>query len=309
MGKMAGWLGSFAMAFLVLAACQSPADLGMEEPPADTLLFPIDHTASTPSAPTQYKGLPMGLVERLPPTVTPVDGVIGVVCVGMSNSFQECQMYAATLAQSWRAQVNPQVRFANCARGGHAIERWVDPAFDAVLWQECIDTILPATGISRAQVRVLFHKAANQFTTAPGGGALPLFPDPASDYFAFFRNLTAFAERVPQWFPSAQAVYSSSRSYGGFSPNPARGEPLSYEEGHALNSWLRANPQVAGVWHGWGPYLWAPECSTGIRNGGGICWNRSDYVDDGVHPSQNGRLKVAELLHARWLQEAWYRHP
>lgn len=102
-------------------------------------------------------------------------------------------------------------------------------------------------------------------------------------------------------------MYTSSRSYGGFAGSPGRGEPLSYEEGHALNSWLGEDREVLGVWHGWGPYLWAPDCSTGVSNGGGVCYVREDYVADGVHPSASARAKVSALLHARFRQESWYR--
>jgi hypothetical protein len=104
-----------------------------------------------------------------------------------------------------------------------------------------------------------------------------------------------------------QAVYTSSRSYGGFAGSVGRGEPLSYEEGHALNAWLRDNRTVDGVWYGWGPYLWAPECATGMTNRGGVCYVREDYVADGVHPNEGARAKVSGLLHARLLREAWYR--
>ncbi len=102
-----------------------------------------------------------------------------------------------------------------------------------------------------------------------------------------------------------QAVYTSSRSYGGFSSNPARGEPLSYEEGHALNSWLASHSCVDGVWYGWGAYLWAPSCDSGVVTDG-KCYLRSDYQSDGAHPSDTGRLKIAGVIHERFLETSWY---
>jgi hypothetical protein len=216
-------------------------------------------------------------------------------------------MYRSRLAAEWAGQVNSAVRVANCAVGGHAIERWNDPAFDATLWDDCINRKIGLAGIRLDQVLVIYHKAANQFTTSQGGGALPPFPDPASDYFAFRTNLSQFAARVKVKFPWVVAVYTSSRSYGGFAGNPGRGEPLSYEEGHALNGWLNENANVDGVWYGWGPYLWAPACTSGVTNASGVCYDRSDYVSDGVHPSDAGERKISGLVHARLLREAWYR--
>jgi len=179
------------------------------------------------------------------------------------------------------------------AVGGHAIEKWNDPAYDATLWDDCISRKLAQAGIRPDQVRVLWHKAADQFTTLPNGAPLPAYPATGSDYDAFFANLTTIAGRVRAKFPSVQAVYVSSRSYGGFADTPARGEPLSHEEGHALNSWLARNREVQGVWYGWGPYLWAPDCAAGVQNVGGVCYVRSDYVSDGVHPSASGQANSA----------------
>jgi hypothetical protein len=44
----------------------------------------------------------------------------------------------------------------------------------------------------------------------------------------------------------------------------------------------------------WGPYLWAD--GTTARKEDGLTWVRSDLVEDGVHPSDSGRRKVADLL-------------
>ena len=157
------------------------------------------------------------------------------------------------------------------------------------------------------QVRVVWHKAANQFTTGPGGAPLPPYPDAASDYHRFFEHLTAFAGRLREHFPGLQAVYTTSRSYGGFAESAARGEPLSYEEGHALNQWLARNRDLHGLWFGWGPYIWAPDCATSAQNGSGVCYQRSDYQADGVHPADGARARISRMLHERFRREAWYR--
>jgi hypothetical protein len=293
-----------------IACCALIATIGCNETGVGPA--PVDTTEPVPidargSGFATYKGLPLELVDNGAPDVEPVDGIVGLVCVGMSNGNQECEDFRTRLLGEYSAEVDPAVRVVNCAVGGHAIERWIDPAFDEALWERCIEQRLPEAGVRVEQVRVIWHKAANQFTTLPGGGAKPLYPASSSDYEAFSDNLTLFAARVPAWFPRVQAVYTSSRSYGGFAESPARGEPLSYEEGHALNAWLTAHASVDGVWQGWAAYLWAPDCATGETNGSGICYDVTDFVADGVHPSETGRAKVSELLHTRFLQEDWYR--
>jgi hypothetical protein len=268
--------------------------------------FPIDR-GGTGSAPATYKGLTLGLTDNGDPVVTAVDGVIGLVCIGMSNANMECADFQRRHSAEFAGTTNPAVRVVNCAVGGNAIERWNDAMFDATLWQRCVTQQIPAAGLRIDQVRVIWHKAANQFTTASGGGSLPGYPAAGSDYEAFLENLGTFAARVPSFFPNVQAVYTTSRSYGGYAGSAARGEPLSYEEGHALNTWLRSNRFVNGVWYGWGPYIWAGACTNGEPNAAGVCYDRADYVTDGVHPSASGQAKISRQLHDRLLTESWYR--
>lgn len=296
----------------LVASCGGTSAGGTSGPTAaardTTAPFPIDAPVNA-RGPETYKQLALRLTGRATPSVTAVNGVIGVVCVGMSNASQECaRLIAATDATGpWAAEKSPQVRLVNCAVGGHAIERWIDPAYDATLWRDCIDRRLGMRGVRVDQIRVILHKAANQFGLGSTGNALPLYPATGSNYYAFQRNLDAFAARVRSFFPAAQAVYSSSRSYGGFTSRSDRGEPQSYEEGHALNSWLASHATVDGVWHGWWGYLWAPACSTGVRNGSGVCYDRADFVDDAVHPSVDGEVKIARIQHDRLRLENWYR--
>ena len=44
----------------------------------------------------------------------------------------------------------------------------------------------------------------------------------------------------------------------------------------------------------WGPYLWAE--GTKGRKLDSLVWERADFAGDGVHPSDSGRQKVAQLL-------------
>lgn len=299
------------LASLVLTACgdDAPTSPGDGLPPGADIdvPFPIDRGDDGTTTPGTYKGLPLRLVDNGAPDVTPVDGVIGVICVGMSNANQECAALLAGLGGEWADQVDPEVRVVNCAVGGRAIERWIDPAFDDVLWDACLGHKIANAGVRPDQVRVIYHKAASQFGLGPGGEPLPTYPAPESDYFAFRGYLSAFADRVATEIPSVQAVYTSSRSYGGFNDRSDRGEPLSYEEGQGLNQWLGSHPSVDGVWYGWGAYLWAPDCASGETNGSGTCYVRSDYQPDGVHPSASGRERIAALWHARLLEDTWYR--
>ena len=294
---------AWLLAFAALACGEGPVEPPIA--PEDTSVpFPIDGTGG----PATYKGLRLQLVDTGEPVVTAVDGVIGVVCVGMSNGNQECNAWIQQVAGAWSGEVNPAVRIVNCAVGGHAIEKWIDPAFDAALWGDCVTRRLPQAGVRLDQVRVRDHRAASRFGLGRGAVRLLVAPPTDSDYFDFLGYLDAFAARVRGKFPAVQAVYTSSRSYGGFSGRSDRGEPLSYEEGHALNSWLADHREVDGVRHAWGAYLWAPACGGGTPgNGGGICYQRGDYVDDGVHPSDAGRLKIARLTHDRLREHGWYR--
>lgn len=267
--------------------------------------YPIDRGGA--DAPSTYKGLALRLVDPGAPKVDAVDGVIGVVCIGMSNAQQECADFIRRFdAGTYSAEVRAGVKFVNCAVGGHAIERWNDPAYDTVLWDACLDEKIPARGLRPDQIRVVWHKAATQLTTDADGAVLPPYPDPRSDFFRFQAALTTFADRLPARMPSVQAVYLSSRSYGGYAGSAARGEPLSYEQGHALNQWLERRA-ASGVRYGWGPYLWAPDCALGVVNGSGVCYRRTDYQADGVHPAAGALEKVSTMLHERLRREDWYR--
>jgi hypothetical protein len=273
-----------------------------------TTPFPLDRGNQLGSVAT-YKGLPLKLADRGIPQVEPVDDVIGLLCIGMSNASIECADFH-TKVQAGIAQgiINPQVRVVNCAVGGHAIERWNDPGYDEMLWGACIHDKIPAAGLRPDQIRVVWHKAASQFTADPTGKVLPPYPDPDSDYFRFYDSLATFAMLLKIKLPAVQAVYTSSRSYGGFARREHRGEPLSFEEGMALNEWLNHQAEHSDPWFGWGPYIWAPDCETGITNRSDICYDRSDFRSDGIHPERGALDKITHMLHSHFSRHRWYQN-
>ncbi len=120
--------------------------------------YPIDRGGSA-SAPRTYKGLQLRLTDNGEPKVTPVDGVVGLVCIGMSNSTQECQDYVQKVAGPFASEINAAVRVVDCAVGGRALEQWIDPAVDSRLWDACITQKLAKAGVRPDQVRALYHKA------------------------------------------------------------------------------------------------------------------------------------------------------
>ncbi len=146
--------------------------------------------------------------------------------------------------------------------------------------------------------------------TGPEAGVdatYPPYPDSDSDYFRFYNNLDEFAGRVKSFFPNVQAVYTTSRSFGGFAEKSTRGEPVSYEEGHALNTWLKDNESVDGAWYGWGAYIWAPDCASGDTNLSNVCYVAGDFQSDGVHPGAGASDKIGTMIHNRFLEHSWYR--
>jgi hypothetical protein len=121
-------------------------------------------------------------------------------------------------------------------------------------------------------------------------------------------------------FPNLRLAFFSSRIYGGYSTNPLRGEPLSYETGFAVKWLIEAqqsgdpglnwDPGVGPVMAPlvlWGPYLWANGT---LPRSDGLVWLASDFENDHIHPSPAGEQKVADMLEAFFTTDPatpWYR--
>lgn len=231
--------------------------------------------------------------------ITPLDAVgnvdpqgkTGFITIGMSNTTQEFKVFErfADLTVSRRSRVV----LVNTAQSGQTADVIADP--DAQYWDVVQDKIT-AAGLSNQQVQVAWVKLAQRDPIAT-------FPDHARSLRS---DIAAALNNARDLFPNLRIAFLSSRVYGGYSDDPQRGEPLSYETGFSVK-WLiedqingvpelNFDPAVGSVEAPlllWGPYLWADGIN---QSEFGLRWLEKDFEADGVHPSMHGELKVGRRL-------------
>src|SRR5262245_11317340 len=111
-------------------------------------------------------------------------------------------------------------------------------------------------------------------------------------------------------YKNLQLVYFTSRSYAGYANIPLSPEPYAYEYGFSVKWIIQAqieqqrsghvdsragdlDPDTVAPWIAWGPYIWADGLSP---RSDGLIWRRTDFEDDGTHPSQSGEEKTATMM-------------
>ena len=217
------------------------------------------------------------------PAVTPVDGVIGVLSLGMSNGEQEWGRFMLDAAA--RNDLAQTLRFANGAQGGVAMVQWANP--NDAAWDFAVEAAAEA-GIRSDQVRVLWLKMGSQLPDLGNGS----FEERVALEHGWLTDILGIAADV---FPNVRQVYLSSRIYGGYELSPNHAEPQTgYDNGFSVQAVVA--DAVAGktpVWAAWGPYLWANGTT---RRNDGLTWQCDDFEGDGVHPSASGEAKVSGLL-------------
>ena len=223
------------------------------------------------------------------------DGKIGLISVGMSNTTQEYSLFKP-LADADPAK-SPHVVIVDGAQGGRAAIHWVDP--QSPLWKT-IDERLKTAGLSVRQIQVAWMKQATGNPAKDGD-----FPQHAK---VLQENLVKGLANLKEKFPNLRLVYLSSRIYAGYAKTPLSPEPYVYEEAFSVR-WLiqdqiagkpelnydAAKGEVKSPLLLWGPYLWADGETP--RKADGLIYKREDVRDDdGTHPSDTGRQKVADQL-------------
>jgi hypothetical protein len=219
-------------------------------------------------------------------------GKIALVSISMSNATQEFSRFKQ-IADADR-QKSKDLVIVDCAQGGQAMAEWA-PA-NAKPWDEA-ERRLRAAGVSDKQVQVCWIKLANK---GPRGDLREHAKKLEADTLAVLHN-------AKKRFPNLRIAYLGSRIYGGYAESPLNPEPFAYESAFAVR-WLiqeqiNGNPELKyDASRGpapsplllWGPYFWADGLTP--RKSDGLIWDRADLGPDGTHPSDSGRLKVAEML-------------
>lgn len=119
-------------------------------------------------------------------------------------------------------------------------------------------------------------------------------PSPAGE-MVLANCLEAILAAAIARFPNLKMIFLSSAIYSGYSTNPARHEPFAYWEGLGVRQVVMSRLETASPWVAWGPYLWADGLTP--RAADGLDWLCSDFADDGLHPADGAKSKVAELLY------------
>jgi len=253
----------------------------------------------------QQGGLyPGGMNERPPAhdadgralaeAITPINDRIVMVSIGMSNTTQEFSRFVQ-LANAYPGR-NPALRVVDCAQGGQTAPIVADP--NSQYWV-VVRQRLQQAGVDSTQVRVAWVKEAIAGPTLP-------FPQDAIELQGYLRTI---AMVLKDKFPNIELAYYSSRIYAGYATGVSQlnPEPFAYQSGFS-NKWLvaaqiaggdpglnydPANGPVESPWLAWGPYLWADGL---VPRSDGLIWQCADFQNDGTHPSDSGRNKVANLL-------------
>ena len=238
-----------------------------------------------------------------------------LLSVGMSNTTQEyCSgAFPSCAGHSFigQAAADPAVRrsglvLVDGAASGQTALTWdspSDPNYDRVR-----DTRLALLGLTEQQVRIVWLKVVNPQPTVS-------LPNPSADAYQLLGSLGAIARALKVRYPHLDLVFLSNRTYGGYATTTLHPEPYAYETGFAVK-WLvdaqitqmatsgtpphaiagnlaYAGAGAAAPWLAWGPDLWANGT---IPRADGLVWLRSDFGNDGIHPSTSGRTKVGRLL-------------
>jgi hypothetical protein len=227
------------------------------------------------------------------------DGKVVLMSLGMSNTAGVWVTFKEMADRD--PQKSPQVVIVNGAVGGAGAQSWAKGPTSGP-WLTFAQRIKEAK-VSPKQVQVVWIKHADPM------------PSPDEKPLEHAKNLKTWLASIVRTlkskYPSVRIVYLSSRTYGGYNAAGLRlvnPEPFAYESAFSVR-WLiqdqikgeadlnpyAAQGRVAAPLLLWGPYFWADGVTP--RKSDGLVWLRSDYSNDGVHPTLKGREKAgAQLL-------------
>jgi hypothetical protein len=243
------------------------------------------------------------------------NGDIVFLSIGMSNTMMEfcgpftdnihCEPYSFAGKSATAPAVNhANLTIINGARGSLVADRW-DTA-EVENYDHIRDRSLIPLGLSEQQVQVIWLKVTNF------SGNSPTLPAANADAYQLAATMGDIVRVLKVRYPNLQQVFLASRIYAGYATRDVNPEPYAYETGFAVKWLIEAqikqmesggttvdplvgdlNYETVAPWLAWGPYLWADGSNP---RSDGLIWLPGDFEDDGTHPSESGREKVASLL-------------
>ena len=239
-------------------------------------------------------------------------GKFVLLSIGMGNTTEEwCSKSSRPPCTSWslmgRAALDPTVNrstmvIVNGAADSLDAPAWTSaqsPAYDRIKTAR-----LAPLGLSENQVEIAWVHLADPKPTVS-------LPADSADAYTFLTNIGLVVRALRTRYPNLELVFISSREYGGYSTNDWNPEPYAYEEGFSVKWAIESqinemrgqapNPRAGTLSNAkkvapvmlWGPYMWADGMTP---RSDALVWQRADFEDDGVHPSQNGESKVGLML-------------
>jgi hypothetical protein len=235
-----------------------------------------------------------------------------LVAIGGSNTTQVwCSVRSSPPCGAWtfmgKAASDPSVNhytmvIVNGAADSLDAPAWISAAAPA--YERIKIARLAPLGLSENQVQAAWIDLSDPKPTAS-------LPADSADAYALLANLGQVMRAVRVRYPNLRLVFVSSRLYGGYATEDLSGEPNGYETGFSVK-WLidsqirevrgqQNNPRAGTLDYTrkssplilWGPYMWANGL---VPRSDGVVWDRGDFEQDGIHPSQSGEAKAAGLL-------------
>jgi hypothetical protein len=235
-----------------------------------------------------------------------------LVSIGGSSTTQAwCSARSSPPCSSWslmgRAAADPSVNhytlvIVNGAADSLDAPSWTSaasPAYERIK----IGRLAPL-GLSENQVQAVWVDLSDPSPTVS-------LPSDSADTYTLLTHLGQVMRALRVRYPNLRLVFVSSRVYAGYATVDVMREPYAYETGFSVK-WLidsqiremrgqQMNPRVGTLDYAkklsapilWGPYMWANGL---VPRSDGLIWDRADFEENGVSPSQAGETKMSGLL-------------
>lgn len=162
--------------------------------------------------------------------------------------------------------------FVRGACSGCVVDEW--DTLDGPGWQNAFSQ-LAAKGLTAADVDVVWMSVTREQNKA-----------------ASVADLETILLRIREAYPNVRQVFVFNRTYGGYRVK-GTAEPMAWQDGVSVRQFVLNHMGETTPWIGWAGDVWA----YGDRpRADGLQWFRSDFADDGLHYSREGREKLGRLV-------------